>query len=765
VSDPTYSVSSYVLLSVHQDDEITLWANDSIRFIKMHWKELRENPLEVYKLFAFAPKSSIFATIYAKSTDFPHPVVTIGLEDDWPSHVRIKVHQIETRRLSRCENWLMTGGADGPYPVYGLWNVRLRDGEVYIHPCGVTGCRVTHVIIYLHDTTLQLQTFCKCGSLYRWDTSSSPPTLIEEIKFDRQGEGDDFEYDQNWNWSEDGRMVVTYKEHEGDSWVHFLWRDDHPEDYYELPSGRWNFSPGRGEKLACRSTGFLEVWDSITCTRLFNKEFSGPYSISFSPDGKTIIVPESQRINCVLAENGTVLWSIEAKWDITDGYIHEFFPNGTMALISREENLYIIRVADGSTLYGPQKRPRDDLCFIPHPVDERMVIIEESGGGVLLWNPPNNSGIQKYGEAILWAESMFLSREFSWKYMTLIETSMDRISFSYIDLSWPFLPQSRPKVSTFGFSHNGLNLVMVSDASLVTLWDTNRGIQLISTHLCQIYPSEEIQLEFTRDSSHLLVWRTISSEIQIIDIARLSIRSLNIFDFRMIAFFSNSRRILVIDGHRNVNVNSFEGQLLDTPSHLSFSPSIVSCSQLTISSDDRLMAIICRGSLIIKEIFGHTPEFEWPGSCFSMAFTIDCAHILVAEYHISQILRVSHLRLSDMTVQNRWIEKECDYSAVAITRYDTNTFVIQKGDHKTRWTGQSLIFCFDLSSGMRSLPVFLHQEGYSILYSKHPIMSTRDKNDEDDAGRIFSRSCLDHLIMKDWDQVVTIDMSSVIQYT
>jgi hypothetical protein len=752
---------------------VTSWANDSHRFINMHWNELRKNPLEVYRLFAFAPKSSIFITIYAKSIDFPHPVVTMGLEDDWPSHISITVHKIGPKCLSNCGNWFLTGGTDGSYPVYGLWNVKLGDGEVYIHPCGVTGCRVTHVAIHLHDTALRLQTFCKCGSLYRWDTSSSPPALIEELKFDRHKEGDDWEFDENWNWSEDGRMVIILNMREDDSGFYSLWKDDRPEEYYELPSGHWKFSPERGDKIACTNIDSVEVWDSITCRRLFKQTIFQPLPVVFSPDARTLLVPKDPSINCLSAENGTILWNIEAERYFLNGKIPKFFCNGTMILISRGGNLVIINAADGSTVYEPQKRPGYGFSFFTYSVDERIIMTGGINGDVLFWNPRDNSGIQKYGKTV----SGSTLQDFSWQHMTLIETCTHGISFSYIDLSWPFFPQSDPEIFTVLLSHNGLNLAIVSDNSLVTLWDTSQGIQLVSTFLCPIYSSKEIKVEFTKNSSHLLVWRTISSEMQIIDIAQRSIKSLDVLDFRTAAFFSTSRRILTLDGHGGVNVNSFEGELLDTPGHLNFSPSILLSPPLTISSDDRLMAMIYRGSLVIKEIFGHTPKFEWPGQCIGMAFTTDCEHILVAEHRIAadrrvNVLIVSHLRLTDMALQNRWTWKRGDLRLDIITRYDTNALVVQTGQEGMFPASRSLISCFDLSNGKRIIPPLLHQEGRSILLSKHRIMQTvYDGDDPDDATGDLSRlltfngSCSNHLVMRDWAQVVTVDMSSVIQYT
>jgi hypothetical protein len=130
------TLCTIISLTPLQDNKMTCWSKDLERFLKKHWNGLRENPLAVYHLFAFAPKSTVFQEFYSKLRSFPHPVVTMGLEDDWPALITIEPHAINTSCLSKCGSWLATGGKEANRAIYGIWNVESIDGETYLHPCG-----------------------------------------------------------------------------------------------------------------------------------------------------------------------------------------------------------------------------------------------------------------------------------------------------------------------------------------------------------------------------------------------------------------------------------------------------------------------------------------------------------------------------------------------------------------------------------------------------------------------------------------------------
>jgi hypothetical protein len=177
------------------------WVNDLENFLKKHWNALRSNPLAVYHLFALTPKSTVFQELYTRLESFPHPVIIMGLKNDWTSGRTINPHRIYSGCISTCGNWFITGGNDEYLPVFGIWSVELGDGKTYTHPCGKFACVVSHVSFYEQEPLLRFQTACVCGLLCLWSASSIPPTLIEEIRL-----GPNIRHRK---WSGDGSKSVT----------------------------------------------------------------------------------------------------------------------------------------------------------------------------------------------------------------------------------------------------------------------------------------------------------------------------------------------------------------------------------------------------------------------------------------------------------------------------------------------------------------------------------------------------------------------------
>jgi WD40 repeat protein len=685
----------------------------------MHWNDIRGNPLTVYSLFAFAPKSTIFYTAYAKSMDFPHPVVTMGLEDDWPSHILIKAHSIEITHLSRCGNWFVTGGDDGSQPVYGIWNVKLGDGEIHIHPCGALHCRIMDIRTYDHETELRLQTFCRCGTLCRFDMSSSPPILNEEMKLE-YGSND------NWPlWSEDGKIAVRTQQKENGSRLHLLWRNVDQDLYHKIFEETYagyrscTFSPGKGDKLAYYRNDLLEMRSSLTGELLFTK---GPYlhvlrdsfNFPFAPDGQSIILPDSREINCISTENGEPKWNITSKLNVLNDYIIQFVSDGSMILIAQGD-IRVISAIDGSLLYRSDSLT-NKVDFLSLDPNNEWVIIILKDEDVLLWNLLQDSGTALHSRAVLASGS----RNFSWRHSALIEDLDNKISFSYIDLTSPPLPQSDSYISHVLLSPNGLNLAIVFREGTIELWDTTQGIRKISIKFAFNYRSEDIKLEFTKDSSTLLAWRARSQEMQLIHISDLSIKPLNIRDSMAVAFLSASENILIIASNGTIGIYSFDGILLHIPAWISVSPSIL-CHSLTISSNDQWVAMICRGSLIVKELCSDIREFEWPGACVGMTFTADSSYILVVE-NFSRDVIVSHLRICDMTVQRRWAM--VGHGLEITPRYDISALEI-KEPILSDWPFDSLVSSFDLSDGKRIIPPILRHRRYIVQFCKYRIMHTR----------------------------------------
>jgi hypothetical protein len=321
------------------------WAKDTDRFLKKHWNKLRSDPMAVYHLSIFAPKSTIFQKVYAKSPSFPHPVVTMGLEEDWPTQMSISPHKIYSQCLSSCGNWFLTGGDDDSRAIFGVWNVELADGDTHVHPCHTSNCRVTHIPTCDNLSKTQLKTFCDCSLLCIWSGAPSPHPLSNYIKLDPE------RVYQEWN--DDCSMAVTVMR-QGDQNAYSLWRQGYQPNYIRLPEVgeyHWIFSPGVGDKLACRGRNQLHIWDCISGGKIVSKCFQTDVSeVIFAPDSRTILACiDQESIDYISLQHGETLWSIPCS----SVRSFSFFPNGGKIAIVKQDEIIIINTYDGSFFVDP----------------------------------------------------------------------------------------------------------------------------------------------------------------------------------------------------------------------------------------------------------------------------------------------------------------------------------------------------------------------------------------------------------------------------
>jgi hypothetical protein len=361
-----------------------MWTKDSERFLRMHSVRLRSNPLDVYHLFPFAPKSTIFQTIYAKSDSFPHHVVKIGLDDTWSSQVAVEIPNTIACAISPCGNWVVTGHDGTTRAMFGFWNVESGDGEVYVHPCGRVRCMVLYVRFSQQNDLLQLQTVCLCCLLCRWDLASLFHEPIEKIQL---------EWNRVYNsWSDDGSKAVALYQQANGTGMHSLWKYDNAHYYYDLRQDRdleWLFSPEEGSILTCTNKNRLEIWDCIKVERRFEKEFDFTIKTTiFSPDKKFILVTNGNpatTLAYVSLETSTTLWTCH---DMSTN-ICKFLSGGDITVISNSSLMaQIISRHNGATLVGPCKLPTLDQArqIFVHPNRNEIVLVT-SKGDILGWRP------------------------------------------------------------------------------------------------------------------------------------------------------------------------------------------------------------------------------------------------------------------------------------------------------------------------------------------------------------------------------------------
>jgi hypothetical protein len=340
------------------------WIKDVDLFVGKHWSNLQESPLHIYSLLAFAPLSTIFQTIYAKSMSFPHPVVVTPLDNaNLPSNRTIHLHEIEISCLSDCGNWFATGGTDGLHPVYGLWDVKLADGKMFVHPCGEPLCSVATVALYRQPTSLRLRTICRCGLLCEWDPFNLSGRPLDKMQLDLKGE---------YQWSKDGRYGVVRV----DRFSSFLWKQDAPHIYKQLcsdvpeflhPDGfqvdLWMFSPDTGEKLVHLHGVCLEMWDCIEVRRLFSRRLANTaqdllgsrlmdtgiaqFGVRFAQGSQTVVVQNHDSITCLSSNNGTAIWT--SKPASRFNFAFDIFSDGEKIVIYDEGNVKVVSAVDGST--------------------------------------------------------------------------------------------------------------------------------------------------------------------------------------------------------------------------------------------------------------------------------------------------------------------------------------------------------------------------------------------------------------------------------
>jgi hypothetical protein len=725
---------------VIQDKKMARWAGDVEIFLMNHWNEMRSNPLAIYHLFALAPRLTVFQEFYAKLESFPHPVVTMGLKDDWPSRTTINPHTIDSWCLSACGSWFVTGGKDDNVPVYGVWNVELEDGKTYTHPCHKFTCFVHHVSFHQQESTLRLQTVCNCGLLCIWSPFSTPPTLIEGIRLESDR--------RHWIWSEDGSKSVTQGKSRTSEFL--LWRRNIPQQSVWLcggdqRSGQWTFSPGAGNKLACYQWELLDVWDGITVEHLFRKRISGFVGhVKFAPDATTILFMgyDPKSIHCLSAEDGSTIW--QRDMPIKQVCRLNFFSHGQKIAIQNDDGVNVVSALDGITLVDQCKLSGIDIfeltshfdsLFI-NPEDEQNAILFH-GGAIWKWNPLENKTLWKLSEKARFDSSR---GEFhvSWRHNVLIQCGNDMVSFSLVPSNPDQIQESHHVVSSLLLSPDRKYIALLSEKGNVQICDIDSGTELLSNALPKVAGINTFEINMAFDLPSLFIWSR--GFLYIVDIKRCLVKDFDVENLAGAALFNSSPSpsILMVNMNGEVHLCSNDGSTRDVICHISANS--LDYQKPVVSPDETMLAIRQGHILIIKQISGDGREIHWPSECIDVVFTPDSNFIIALESmpeENGRLITMSLLGLPDLDVYYRWSRSDLwdntFYSSLAYTAfYDINT----------TWARYYQVICALESHHSRTIiPVTLHKEehgwiGYCQNYLLKHIWHSRQNPNEQFHGNI-----------------------------
>ncbi|CAG8732164.1 4070_t:CDS:2, partial [Acaulospora colombiana] len=411
--------------------------------------------------------------IYSRSSPFPHIVASIGPELDWPSEVVIQPHRIETQCLSKCGKWFATGGSSNDRAVFAIWDVRTADGAVTIHPCGSVGCSVYYIAFDQSANDMELRTRCKCQMLCRWDMTTEPCALLQEVALES-------ERAFKW-WANDHSKAISEEVHTGSIRQYSLniFNDGDQIDSFELAAYlgnyKWIFSLGVGEK-------------------------GEPGHVCFSPDTTTILYTcmdtqspfsSSHLVVLLSSDDGTQLWH-----QSTDRILHvSFFQDGQRILIETDKSIYAINQSDGCV---KQISPLIPLNVFISPTKDEIAIVTHDG--VARLDPTSLHCSQSYP----WTKPeglVFL--DISWMHLTIINIT-DR---GHLDQSFTFFklhPSKYPPtdatseicstISDLFLSPNGLYLLIRRQNASIQLLCTMSGNQIALTgdKLEKLEPSAHI---------------------------------------------------------------------------------------------------------------------------------------------------------------------------------------------------------------------------------------------------------------------------------
>jgi WD40 repeat protein len=528
---------------------------------------------------------------------FPHPVVTIGLDEDWPSSITAQTYEIYTHCLSPLEDILVTGGKREGLAVYSAWDIKTADGKSFVHPCKTHDCRVFHVSFDQSRGNVELRTGCECGTFCRWDISSDSHPLLEQIRLGSTG--------SYWWWADDGSKVVCRIESEklemdGDDEpvinkggsLYRLSITGTPPVYHNLfkaGSGMdWWFSPGHGDKVVGTDHEGFTVWECSSGRQLFQKsniiqEFP---RVCFSPDGTMIACVCGGVAELISAEDGTVLRSWEGP-----RYLNsiQFFPTGDR-FIGGGNAVYLF---DGDALH--RKEIRCNAIFVS-PDGQRVAII--SRNGVDIFNHALNEKLEHYEFNV----SQSRGCRFSWIHSILISVNDATISFHHFsqNIQLSLSTHNLSPVDNLLLSPDNRHLLTLHEDYSIHVWDVKSDQRLHSPDDRIHKFSSSVRMEFAPDSSCALVCD--QNQLMVLQYSTGRIKWIPVVPHsssRLLAatFFQDSIRILIIEADGGATTVSLRDMSLYPMPRLR--SRLNEIRQLVISPTEELLAICSDSGLII----------------------------------------------------------------------------------------------------------------------------------------------------------------------
>jgi WD40 repeat protein len=523
---------------------------------------------------------------------FPHPIVMIGLDEDWPSSITAQTYRVSAHCLSSSEDILATGGEREGLAVYSVWDTKTGDGKTFVHPCKTHICQVRHVSFDQSRGNVELRTGCECGELCRWDISSNSHSLLEQIQIGSQGP-------YIW-WADDGSKAVCgivdeRLEVDGDEGTLYrLSISGSPPISHSLLTAmrytRWWFSPGHGDKVVGVDHEKLALWECSSGRQNFQKAYEVGTTCSFphfyfSPDGTMIAFIGGGVAKLISAEDGTVFHSWNLPGEVQS---IQFFPEGE-TLVGRDGcKVYLL---DGDIVH--EKEIYCDAISIS-PDGQRVATI--SRNGVDIFNKTLDEKLEKYEPNV----SNLYSYHFSWIHSTLVCIDYDTLSFHH------FSGNIRPGLSVDKISrvrnlllspHNRHLLTLHEDNS-IHVWDVKSGQRLhndipnFSDQVCMEYAPDS-SCALVRDENQLVVLQYSTGHIKWVPVISRS-RS----GVLAATFFQDSTRILVIEADGNMATVSLPD--LSRYSMPCSRSQLANIRQLVISPTEELLAICSDLGLIIQ---------------------------------------------------------------------------------------------------------------------------------------------------------------------
>jgi WD40 repeat protein len=526
---------------------------------------------------------------------FPHPVVMIGLDEDWPSSIMAQSYYVFTHCLSPLEDIFATGGERDGLAVYSVWDTKTGDGKTFVHPCKTRNCHVRHVSFDQSRGNVELRTGCLCGRLCRWDISSDSHSILEQIRMGSTW--------SHWDWADDGSTAVCSIE---DDEMSGVGGNDERRFSYRLftldtslvchillkavKQVEWWFSPGHGDKIVGSDNVKLVLWECSSGRQLFQKSHTneGFRHVRFSPDGTIIACVYSGVVELISAEDGAGFRS----WDgIGEVYSIQFFPEGYRFIRIDKGAVYLL---DGEVLH--RKEIDCDSIFIS-PDGQRVAAI--SSDGVVVFNQTLEEKLQHYK----FNASDSYNHLFSWIHSILVSVHNDAIVFHHLS------HYIRPSLSAHKLlpidnlllSPDNHHLLTLHDDCSISVWDIKSDQRLpppdsqINNFSCSV------RMEYAPDSSCILVWD--ESQLMVLQYSTGRIKWIPVIprsSSRLLAvtFFQDSIRILIIEADGNVTAVSLRDMSRYSMPRLR--SQFTEVRRLVISPTEELLAICSDSGLIIQ---------------------------------------------------------------------------------------------------------------------------------------------------------------------